>query len=34
MECSDKDFLPDEAKVIVDNISRIPGGDNLVEMLY
>ncbi len=26
-----KIFLPDEAKVIVDNISRIPGGDKLVE---
>jgi len=26
-----KILLPDEAKVIVDNISRIPGGDKLVE---
>ncbi len=26
-----KIFLPDEAKIIVDNISRIPGGDRLVE---
>jgi len=26
-----KIFLPDEAMVIVDNISRIPGGDKLVE---
>lgn len=26
-----KIFLPDEAKVIVDNISKIPGGDKLVE---
>ena len=26
-----KIFLPDEAKVIIDNISRIPGGDKLVE---
>lgn len=26
-----KIFLPDEAKVIMDNISRIPGGDKLVE---
>ena len=26
-------LLPDEAKVIVDNISRIPGGDQLVEDL-
>ena len=26
-----KIFLPDEAKVIVDNISRIPGGDALVQ---
>lgn len=26
-----KILLPDEAKVIVDNISRIPGGDQLVE---
>ena len=26
-----KIFLPDEAKIIVDNISRIPGGDKLVE---
>jgi hypothetical protein len=26
-----KIFLPDEAKVIVDNISRIPGGDKLVQ---
>lgn len=26
-----KIFLPDEAKVIVDNISRIPGGDQLVQ---
>ena len=26
-----KIFLPDEAKIIVDNISKIPGGDKLVE---
>ena len=26
-----KILLPDEAKVIVDNISRIPGGDKLIE---
>lgn len=26
-----KIFLPDEAKVIVDNISRIPGGDQLIQ---
>jgi hypothetical protein len=26
-----KIFLPDEAKVIVDNIAKIPGGDKLVE---
>jgi hypothetical protein len=26
-----KIFLPDEAKTIVDNISKIPGGDKLVE---
>ncbi len=26
-----KIFLPDEAKIIVDNMSRIPGGDKLVE---
>jgi hypothetical protein len=26
-----KIFLPDEAKIIVDNISRIPGGEKLVE---
>jgi len=26
-----KIFLPDEAKIIVDNISRIPGGDKLIE---
>jgi len=26
-----KILLPDEAKVIIDNISRIPGGDKLVE---
>ena len=26
-----KILLPDEAKIIVDNISRIPGGDKLVE---
>lgn len=26
-----KILLPDEAKVIVDNISRIPGGDQLIE---
>jgi hypothetical protein len=26
-----KILLPDEAKIIVDNISRIPGGDQLVE---
>lgn len=26
-----KIFLPDEAKTIVDNISRIPGGDQLVQ---
>jgi hypothetical protein len=26
-----KIFLPEEAKVIVDNISRIPGGDKLVQ---
>jgi len=26
-----KIFLPDEAKIIVDNISKIPGGDRLVE---
>jgi hypothetical protein len=26
-----KIFLPDEAKVIIDNISKIPGGDKLVE---
>jgi len=26
-----KIFLPDEAKVIVDNISKIPGGEQLVE---
>lgn len=26
-----KIFLPDEADIIVDNISRIPGGDKLVE---
>ena len=26
-----KIFLPDEAKVIVDNISKIPGGTQLVE---
>lgn len=26
-----KIFLPDEAKVIVDNISKIPGGDQLIQ---
>ncbi|HUX56848.1 MAG TPA: DUF4197 domain-containing protein [Bacteroidales bacterium] len=26
-----KILLPDEAKVIIDNISRIPGGDNLIQ---
>jgi hypothetical protein len=26
-----KIFLPDEARIIVDNISKIPGGDQLVE---
>jgi len=26
-----KIFLPDEARIIVDNISKIPGGDKLVE---
>lgn len=26
-----KIFLPDEAKMIIDNISKIPGGDKLVE---